>query len=212
MAIPLVAPYPMPTDEQLPGNRVNWRPDPRRAALLVHDMQRYFLRAYRQDEAPLTDLLANAADLIAACRDAGAPVIHTAQPGAQAPEDRGLLTDFWGKGMQDVAEDTAIVGEVAPDVSGAVLCKWRYSAFFRSDLERRLRAARRDQLIICGVYAHIGCATTAVEAFSRGFEVFLAADAVADFSARRHLAALSWAAGCCAVVSTTRHLTSCLRR
>lgn len=206
MAIAAIAPYPMPGERDIPASRVDWRLDASRSALLVHDMQRYFLRAYRAGAAPLTDLLANGAALLTACRSAGVPVIHTAQPGAQAPGDRGLLTDFWGKGLGHVPDDTAIPAEVAPDAGGFVLRKWRYSAFHRSDLEQRLRAAGRDQLVICGVYAHIGCAATAVDAFSRDFEVFLAADAVADFSAREHSGALEWAAGCCAVVDSTRRL------
>lgn len=211
MAIPPIAPYAMPTEAQLPRNRVGWRPDAARAALLVHDMQRYFLSPYRPGEAPLTDLLAHCAVLVDTCRALGVPVVHTAQPGTQDPEERGLLVDFWGKGLADVPEEVRIVDEVAPDEDGLVLRKTRYSAFHRSDLDRVLRSAGRDQLVVCGVYAHIGCATTAVEAFSRDFEVFLAADAVADFSADHHVAALAWAAGCCAVVAPTRQLVDCLR-
>ena len=40
MALPKIAPYSY--REQEHQNRVNWRVDPVRAALLVHDMQRYF--------------------------------------------------------------------------------------------------------------------------------------------------------------------------
>lgn len=98
--------------------------------------------------------------------------------------------------------------ELAPDASGAVLSAWRYSAFFGSGLERHLRSLGRDQLVICGAYAHLSCVTTAVDAFSHNLEVFLAADAVADFSAHEHRAALAWAASCCAVVKPTADLTA----
>jgi bifunctional isochorismate lyase / aryl carrier protein len=44
----------------------------------------------------------------------------------------------------------------------------------------------RDQLVGTGVYAHIGCQATAVEAFMRDVRAFLVADAVAEFSRRHH--------------------------
>ncbi|MFI8288652.1 isochorismatase family protein [Streptomyces sp. NPDC085614] len=210
MDVSAIAPYPMPGADRPVVNRVDWIPDPGRAVLLLLNMQGYFLRPYTPGEAPLTGLLANAAALVALSRRLRMPVIHTVQPGTQAPGERGLLTDFWGKGLDDVLEDAAIVGEVAPDAAGVVLPAWRYSAFSGSGLDRELRAAGRDQLVVCGVYAHLGCVTTALDAFDRNMEVFLASDAVADFDAHRHRAALEWAASCCAVVRSTAELAGAL--
>ncbi|MFI9804318.1 isochorismatase family protein [Streptomyces sp. NPDC052301] len=211
MDISAIAAYPMPGPCAPVENRVGWTPDAQRAVLLVMTMQHYFLRPYPRDASPRDGLLANSAALIRTCRELRVPVVHTVQPGTQAPGERGLLTDFWGKGLDDALDDVAIVDEVAPDASGAVLSTWRYSAFHGTDLERRLRSLGRDQLVICGVYAHLGCTTTAVDAFSRNVEAFLAADAVAGFSAHQHRAALDWAAGCCAAVRHTRELTEALR-
>ena len=42
MAIPTIPAYPMPSIHDLPENKVNWIPDPKRAVLLIHDMQQYF--------------------------------------------------------------------------------------------------------------------------------------------------------------------------
>jgi isochorismate hydrolase len=116
------------------------------------------------------------------------------------------LKDFWGTGMQVDPADRAVVDELAPGKEDWILAKWRYSAFWKSDLLQRLRLAGRDQLIICGVYAHIGVLMTAVEAFSNDIETFIVADAVADFSLERHLMALDYAARCCAVVVTTSEI------
>ena len=57
-----------------------------------------------------------------------------------------------------------MIAALAPDEDDTVLVKWRYSAFHRSPLEEMLKETGRDQLIITGVYAHIGCMTTATDA------------------------------------------------
>jgi bifunctional isochorismate lyase/aryl carrier protein len=208
MATIRIAPYRMPGDGDLPGAEVPWRPHPGRAVVLVHDMQRYFLRPFPAGRSPLTELVANTAKLLAAARRAGVPVMYTAQPGGMTRHDRGLLYDFWGPGMGVEEADRAIAGEVAPEAGEAVLTKWRYSAFYRSDLEERLWRSGRDQLIVCGVYAHVGCLMTVCDAFTRDIQPFLVADALADFSLEHHVMALRYAADRCAVpLSTVDTLT-----
>ncbi|WP_440900365.1 isochorismatase family protein [Actinosynnema sp.] len=205
MSLPRIEPYALPTAAELPEGRVAWTPDPARAALLVHDAQRYFLAPYAG--APVPEMVANIAALVAAAREVGAPVFYTAQPGRQADQDRGLLTEFWGAGLGAVidADPSAadVVPERAPREGDEVLVKWRYSAFQRSAFADRLAELGRDQLLITGVYAHIGCQATAVEAFMRDVRPFLVCDAVADFSRERHDQACEYVAQRCGVVTTT---------
>ncbi|MDD7940438.1 isochorismatase family protein [Actinomycetospora lutea] len=207
MSIPSIAPYPMPHADELPASRPDWSPDPERAVLLVHDMQRYFLAPFARDEEPVSVCVANIATLTARARSLGVPVVYTAQPGEQPPADRGLLDDFWGRGPAAAyLEDpgvVSIVDELAPAAGDEVLTKWRYSAFQRSSLHDLLADAGRDQLLITGIYAHIGCMVTAVEAFMRDVQPFLVADAVADFSRDHHEQALTWTAQRCGVVLPT---------
>ena len=143
-----------------------------------------------------------------ATTDADALVIYvyTAQPGAMTTHQRGLLSELWGPGMGSGQADRAITAELAPKAGDRVLTKWRYSAFHRTPLADVLWQTERDQLIVCGVYAHIGCLTTCVDAFSRDVRAFLVADAVADFSAEKHRTALTMAAGSCAATPTTDRL------
>lgn len=67
-----------------------------------------------------------------------------------------------------------------------------------------IQSPGRDQLVICGVYAHIGVLATAVESFSNDIETFLLADATADFSQDDHRMTLEYAAKRCAVVITAK--------
>ncbi|MEU7612581.1 isochorismatase family protein [Micromonospora sp. NPDC049204] len=210
MVMTPIAAYPMPGDSDLPSAAMPWRPDPDRAAVLVHDMQRYFLRPFPAGQSPLTDLLANVMKLLAAARAARVPVLYTAQPGGMSRRDRGLLHDLWGPGMSSAEADRGIADDVAPEPGDTVLTKWRYSAFFRSDLEERLRGSGRDQIIVCGVYAHMGCLITASDAFSRDIQPFLVSDALADLSLDDHLMALRYAADRCAVPLTTAHVLAAL--
>jgi bifunctional isochorismate lyase / aryl carrier protein len=203
VAIPTIEPYQLPDADELPATVVSWLLDPRRAALLIHDMQRYFLAAFAHGEPPLDPVLANIAALRVRAAAAGVPVLYTAQPGSQAPGDRSLLTDFWGGGLDDDPEQTSIIDRLEPVSGEPVLTKWRYSAFQRTDLDERLRASGRDQLLVTGVYAHIGCQVTACEAFQRDIQPFLVGDAVADFSRAEHDGALRWVAGRCGRVLTT---------
>ncbi|MBK3496762.1 isochorismatase [Viridibacillus sp. YIM B01967] len=206
MAIPAITPYAMPVESELPKNKVSWKVDPSRSVLLVHDMQQYFLDYYTVTESPITELISHIQSIKIRCVDLGIPVVYTAQPGNQNPEDRALLTDFWGPGLDDDINQTKVVEEIAPSEDDIVLTKWRYSAFKRTNLLEMMREQGRDQLIICGVYAHIGCLLTASEAFMQDIEPFLVTDAVADFSLEEHKMAIKYAAERCAVTTSTSRL------
>ncbi|MEU1373587.1 isochorismatase family protein [Streptomyces triculaminicus] len=203
MALPAITPYAMPTEADLPANKVSWTVDPDRAVLLVHDLQNYFLDAFQADASPVTELLANIATLKKDCARLGVPVVYSAQPGGQSAAERGLQQDFWGPGLPDDPRAEAIADAVAPAAEDTVLTKWKYSAFVRTDLAERMAELGRDQLIIVGVYAHIGVMMSACDAWMRDIQPFLVADAVADFSPEDHATALRWAAAKCAVVTTT---------
>ncbi|MFE9121637.1 isochorismatase family protein [Streptomyces sp. NPDC007172] len=204
--IPPIESYALPTPGELPANTVHWTIDPDRAVLLVHDMQRYFLKPF--PDPTRSELVANAALLRRWSAAHGVPVAYTTQPGGMDDEQRGLLKDFWGPGMRADPADREVVDELAPGPGDWRLTKWRYSAFFRSDLLDRMRASGRDQLIVCGVYAHVGVLMSAAEAFTHDIQPFLVADAVADFSAEYHHLALRYAAERCAAVLTAKEVAA----
>ncbi|MEU1409778.1 isochorismatase family protein [Streptomyces sp. NPDC005728] len=202
--IPPISPYPLPAEGDLPAPVVHWRAEPDRAVLLVHDMQRYFLKPF--PDSMRQELIRTTALLRERCTGLGVPVAYTAQPGGMSEEQRGLLKDFWGPGMRPEPADRQVTDALAPAESDWLLTKWRYSAFFNTDLLRRMRAQGRDQLILCGVYAHVGVLATAVEAFSNDIQPFFVADATADFSLAHHRQALAYAAARCALVTTAKQV------
>jgi len=210
MALPPIHAYPMPGPDLAP-NVARWVPNRRRAALLIHDMQRYFVDAFPAGASPVRELIRNTARLRTVAAELGLPVLYTMQPQRMSVRERGLLREFWGPGMAADPAGYPIVADLTPAPADQVVTKWRYSAFHRTDLLERIRAAGRDQVLICGVYAHLGCLATAFDAFSHDLETFLIADAVADFDEASHAMSLRRAAEGCAVVLTTDRAVGLLR-
>ncbi len=94
MAIPKIASYPLPVS--LPTNKVDWRIDASRAVLLIHDMQEYFVHYFDSQAEPIPSLIKHIQQLKAHAKQAGIPVVYTAQPANQDPAERALLSDFGG--------------------------------------------------------------------------------------------------------------------
>ncbi|MCG7488008.1 isochorismatase family protein [Vibrio sp. Of14-4] len=192
MAIPKIASYTMPHTDLFPVNKADWEVDVKKAVVLVHDLQAYFLNFFDQALPPVPELLVNVNKVIESARSAGIPVVYTAQPADQDPNERALLTDFWGTGL---TKDTEIVPEIAPQSGDIQYTKWRYSAFKKTPLLEWMREEQKDQLIIVGVYGHIGILSTALDGFMLDIKPFVIGDAIADFSSEDHLFTLQYVAG-----------------
>ena len=192
MAIPKIASYKIPQSETFPENTVDWKIDPKKAVVLVHDLQTYFLNFFDKTKSPVPELLENVRQVLDNARAANIPVVYTAQPANQEPNERALLTDFWGAGL---TQDTDIVLEVSPQAGDIQYTKWRYSAFKKTPLLQWMQEEQRDQLIIVGVYGHIGILSTALDAFMLDIKPFVIGDAIADFSEEDHLHTLKYVAG-----------------
>lgn len=192
MTIKKISNYHLPLKQDYAEAKVNWVVDKKRAALLIHDMQDYFVDFYGHDSSLIEIVIHHISQLKAWCVQNDIPVYYTAQPAIQDEKDRALLNDMWGAGLTAFPEKAEIVKALVPTKHDVVLTKWRYSAYFRSDLKQRLEEQGRDQLIICGVYAHIGVLQTAAESFMHGIQPFVVSDAVADFSLKDHIFALDY--------------------
>ncbi len=207
--VPAIPAYELPSASMMQANRVSWAVAPATAALLVHDMQNYWVDRFVDPSA----LIANTAALLTAARARGMPIIYSVARREPRLEDRGLALDMWGAGMgggREDPRDEQIIEELASDADDLIIEKRKYSAFFRTGLGEMLSARGIDQLIVTGVYAHHGCLLSAADAYMRDVKPFFVVDATADHSQEQHLMTFRLIPSLCGQNETTNHLLQAL--
>ncbi len=189
-----------------------FRYDPARSALLVIDMQRYFLWPSSHTYLPAaTAIVENVRSLAVSYRRLHLPVIFTRH--AFLPnEEAGLMGRWWGDVLREGDPRARIIDALKPGRNDTVLRKSKYSAFSGTRLGEILRAAGVEQLLISGVMTHLCCETTARDAFSLGYEVYFPVDATATQREELHVASLRTLASGFAVPVTVQDVRSCLKR
>lgn len=83
--------------------------------------------------------------------------------------------------------------ELIPELArfeGEVIPKRRYSAFFDTPLEKKLRELKPEKLIVCGVCTDICVLHTVADARNRDYAVEVPVDGVASFDEKAHQFAL----------------------
>ena len=85
--------------------------------------------------------------------------------------------------------ESEVIPELAP-YPGERIEKQRYSAFFNTDLEQRLKELGPDRIVVCGVCTDICVLHTTADARNRDYPVEVASDAVASFDEEAHKWAL----------------------
>ena len=171
------------------GNLLKARPlHPQQSALLVLDVQQYFLDPASHAFIPSAPaILPHLQQLLAAFTQAQRPVIFTQH--LNTPENAGSMARWW----RDLITAENPLSAISPKLDTAghpTLVKSQYDAFHATDLETRLRQQNITQVVIGGVMTHLCCETTARAAFVRGFEVFFLIDGTATYNAAFHRASL----------------------
>lgn len=188
----------------LPINRRAAAFSPADAALLIIDMQRYFLCASSHAFLPAAPaIIPNINALITAFKKANRPVYFTRH--GNNLQDGGQMAAWW---RELLTRDHPLGAMAAAlDFHGQpIIEKTQYDAFFDTDLESRLRQSNTKQLVITGVSTHLCCESTARSAFMRGLAVFLAIDGTATWNHDLHFASLRSLAHGCAVPFLTGDL------
>lgn len=161
---------------------------PERSALLILDMQRYFLDASSHAYIPSAPaILPGLLKICELYRNRNRPIFLTRH--VNSPEDAHALGRWW----HDLIRVQDPLSEIIPELlnyDALVIPKSQYDAFYHTDLEDQLRAREVQQLVIGGVMTHLCCETTARAAFVRGFDVFFTVDGTATYTEAFHRATL----------------------
>ncbi len=162
---------------------------PEQSALLILDMQDYFLSPDSHAYIPsATAILPGLQALIAAFTQYKLPIFFTQH--INTIENAAMMATWW----RELITPDHPLGAISPPLEpsrGVILRKPQYDAFFQTDLEARLQQLAVHQLVICGVMTHLCCETTARSAFVRGFEVFFPVDGTATYNQQFHQATLT---------------------
>jgi len=198
--------------------------DPRRTALLVIDMQNYFVKPGHQAEVPLARaIVPNINRLAAELRRRGGHVVwvrtgtrDTRQSWSNYHES--LMTpDRMRRRYESMDEghdgfEFWHLNDIRPE--DARVTKTRYSAFIQgsSEVERHLRERAIDSVLITGTATHICCESTARDAMMLNFKAVMVADGLAANSDEEHNASLSALYGQFADVQTVDEVVQSLER
>lgn len=161
---------------------------PGKCALLVLDMQEYFLQESSHAFVPSAPaVVPGISRLVTAFSSADYPVVFTRH--MNTLEDAGMMANWWRDLIDSQTSYSHIV--TFPNFNKTIqINKTQYDAFHQTRLEDLLHELDITQVIICGVMTHLCCETTARSAFVRGFEVFFTVDGTATYNEELHRASL----------------------
>jgi gluconolactonase len=196
--------------------------DPKRSALIIQDLQNDVIiegGAFADSGAPAhataQNVVDNVADLAAACRSAGVPVIHVwyiVEQGAtglkqNAPLFQGvkeadaLVRGSWGAAPAEGLE---------PQDGDHVVEKMRMNGFYETRLDILLRGLGADTIIVSGAWTNMSIEHTARHGADAGYEVVVPSDGTSTTGDEWQNAALNYAMTNVAKVATCAEIKSAL--
>lgn len=187
--------------------------DPGKSALLVIDMQRFFL----DPSSPTFTcgglaVLPTVTALVASFRNAGRPVVFTRHVHHPEDLDSGIMGWWWEGKCVEGSRESEIHPDLTPLPGEKVVLKHRYSAFYNTDLETVLRCLGVGDLVVTGVMTNLCCESSARDAYYRDYRVFFLADGTATINEEMHVASLMNLAYGFAFVTTADSVAAQLAR
>jgi len=166
----------------------DWRIQKESCALIIIDMQKYFLDKKSHADIPSAHpTVPRIKELQEVFLDKKMPVIQTRH--INNDQNAGIMDKWWADLITEDSPFADIIDELRNE-NAIIVAKSQYDAFYKTELEKILKTKGIRQIVITGVATHLCCETTARSAFVRGFETFVVVDCVSTWSKEFHLATL----------------------
>ena len=179
------------------------RIDPARCALLVVDMQNYYLKPGFQAEIAAAREIVPAINRAArSLRALGGRVIWIQTAADGSDRDWSFMNEYLmspqrrARRMAELAQGSegfALWHALETQPGDLTVVKRRYSAFIdgSSSVEHELRSAGIDTVLISGTSTNVCCESTARDAMMLNFRTVMLADALAAQNAQTHVGSLT---------------------
>ncbi len=163
--------------------------NPEKAALLILDMQQFFLNKKSHAYVPsATAIIKPATILTNLFIKHKLPIIITKHINTK---ENARMMDYW---WRDILKDKNEFSKLIPEFEipqSEIIVKTQYDAFYNTNLNNILQKKNVEQVIVIGVMTHLCCETTARSAFIRGYNVFFPIDGTATYNEDFHNATLT---------------------
>lgn len=183
-----------------------WALDPATTAVVVVDVQRLFTDMLGAPiEPPLAEVLPRIGRFLGEARRAGATVVLVRTIIAPDSHSRSTLQwpEFMRAGMAPGAQGTEFDPSLDVQPGDLEIVKQRYSAFFGTHLDERLREQGIENVIVLGLTTNVCVQSTARDAWQCDYRTITLDDCCAEIGEGSHAASLAWTARNFGIVCTS---------
>ncbi|WP_158969416.1 cysteine hydrolase family protein [Paraglaciecola sp. L3A3] len=193
---------------------------PTRTALCIIDVQVDFaspeglLGQFGLDMSPLQPALNKCLELVESARKAGVPVYFIGLK-TSAKDDSPAWRERMTRQGKDAEIESAICREgtsgmdfykILPEPTDPVIYKGRYSAFYDTQFNQKLKTNNINTLVFCGITTECCVESTVRDAFHHDYHTIVAPDACAAYETDVHNASLYTMASSFALLSNTHNI------
>jgi bifunctional isochorismate lyase / aryl carrier protein len=187
-----------------------WDLNNKKAALLVIDMQKYFVEESSHFSFPSARaIVKNIKSLQDTFLNMHLPVFQTRH--LNNDQNAGQMFNWWGELISENDPISEIIDDLRDD-RVKIIKKSQYDAFLNTELETIVKEKGIDLFVVTGVMTHLCCESTTRGGFMRGYEMLFTIDANATHHEDFHRATLMNLAHGFAVPVLTSELLSELNR
>jgi isochorismate hydrolase len=167
----------------------NFHFNPKKSALLILDMQRFFLSPFSHAYVPSAKYIVPKIKEVMMHYLKNNLLVVLTRHSIKNEKEVGIMSKWWNDIIIDNDSSSGIIDELYSK-DAIIIRKTRYSAFFNTNLDKILKKNKIKQVVICGILTHLCCETTARDAFMRDYEVYFTIDGTATYTEKFHQATL----------------------